>query len=219
MYENNQQQRPKGILDDKKYRLKGKPTEGGTPTLDWGVFNGQPSASVWTNDPQDPERKAIRAAFGVDGWRPMIEFVLDFAENGSNGESRRMELRTGPPNKTFPQSVFIVGKEENGVIWVAIHQKGRPAKKFHVMPSVYFEYHDSQGNPLDSGLVSKLYAKGYFKAICRLVEAEMRETYIPPQPRQGGGGQRQGNNQQQRYQAPAQSNNGPSDNFDNDIPM
>lgn len=219
MYENNQQQRKKGLLDDKKYRLKGKPTETGTPTLDWSVFNGQPSASVWTNDPQDPEKKAIRAAFGVDGWRVMIEFVLDFIANGANGDARRMELRTGPPGKTFPQSVFMVGKEDNGVVWIAVHQKERPTKKFHVMPSVYFGFHNKQGEPLDDGTISKNYATGYFKAICTLVEQEMRETYIPPQPRQGGG-RPQGNvGYQQRQPTPQNNNSGPSDNFDDDIPM
>lgn len=209
------------IIDDNKFALKGTRGEKGAPMLRWGVFNGQPSASMFTNDPNDTERRPIRAAFGIDGWSFFITTLKDFIESGKT-ESVRVELRTGPPTKTFAQSTMVIGVEPNGRYFLSIISKGRPAKKVFIEPSVYFTLQDKEGNPMDDKETFRLWALGYVDILNKHIVHYMQQTYIKPQPMGGGGGQRGGQQrggyggggQQQRQPAPAADSG-----FDDDIPF
>lgn len=222
------------IIDSKKFSLMGKPTEKGMPRLSFSVYRGNPSITVFTNDPSDTETKPIRGAIGHDGWGPAIS-LINSAINGEPGVQYRMELRTGHPKKTIPDTTLIAGRDESsGVVWICVAKQGRPAKRFELRPSVYYNILDRNGNPLPDGEQSVIWARGWIDSLNKLVMHFMRETYEPPQPQQGGnrggyngggnrggynggGGQQNYQNQQNQQQGGGQ--NGPSQSFDDDIPL
>lgn len=174
------------LLDDKKFALYGKPTEGGrgSPKMQFGVFRGNPNISVFTNDPADPEKKPIRAAMDPIIWGGFIQTLIDAATAEPNFQ-RRLLNRKGPPQKTFVDSMTIIGKDGEGVVYLAIQTQNRPTKKIPLLPGIYADLADDQGNPIPDAEKSRVFALGLAKTLDAQMQAFMRETYEPAQPPQG----------------------------------
>jgi hypothetical protein len=226
------------IIDDKKFALYGKPVEGGrgAPKMQFGVFRGNPNVVVFTNDPSDPEKKPIRAAMDPVIWGGFIELIKMAADADPNWQ-RRIPNRKGPPQKTFVESVTIVGKDAEGVVYIAINKQGRPTKKIPILPGMYADLTDDQGNPIPDGEKSVVFAKGFAITLNHIMLDLMRETYEPAQPpggQQGGGGGYNrgggggGGYQQQRGGQPSGGGGAPQGgggapqgggSFEDDLPM
>lgn len=184
------------IIDDKKFALYGKPTEGGrgAPKMQFGVFRGNPNVVVFTNDPADPEKKPIRAAMDPVIWGGFIE-LIHLAAAAEPNFQRRLVNRKGPPQQTFTDSLTIVGKDAEGVVYIAINKKGRPTKKIPILPGIYADLTDGEGNPISDAEKSVVFAKGFANTLNQIMLDLMRETYEPAQPPgAGGGGGRPGGN-------------------------
>lgn len=223
------QEKKPTILDSKKYKLEGKRTEKGAPSMQFGVYNGNPSITVFTNDPNDPEKKPIRGPMDGIIWSALVTMVEQIIDDPSLAP-RQLELRTGHPARTIPEAYFIVGRDpETNAVFFALKKNGRPTKKFELLPTVYSNLMDKDGNVLPVGDQSTIMAKGFIRAIDTQVQALMRETFVPPQPKQGGGGggqrqqnygnqnQQSGGGYQQQSQQPQQTSAGSYG--DDDIPM
>ena len=211
-------ERKETILSSKKFALYGKPSGGkGPPKLSFDVYRGNPSITVFPNDPNDTESgKPIRSAMAPRIWGAFVAFFESVLELNP-GEHRQFINNQGHPNKTFVDTVIVMGKTAEGVVYIGVTKKGRPAKKFDLLNTVYSDIADGQGNPLPEGEKSMLYAKGYLRELDAYVTSMMIDTYEPPQPQQGGGGggQRQGGGGQQR-----QGGGGGFDiSFEDDLPM
>lgn len=222
-------------LSDKKYALYGKRTDKGVPKLSFSVFNGNPSITVFPNDPSDEQNgKPIKGKMDGILFSVFIQTALE-AIDGEPNSAQRVELRDGPPNKTFPGSTVIIGKDAEGVCYMGLAAKGRPNKKFELMPSAYLQLQDRDGNMLPKGDVSRLYAKGFLQIIKYLVEREIYDTYEPytgPKPGQGGGNRgggyggnkgggygNQGGNQGGYGNQNSGQGGAPDQSFDDDLPM
>lgn len=218
------------ILDDKKFALYGKPVEGGRggAKMQFGVFRGNPNIIVFTNDPSDPEKKPVRAAMDPIIWGGFIE-LIKMAVVAEPNWQRRIVNRKGPPQKTFTDSLTIVGKDEHGVVFIAINKQGRPTKKIPIIPGIYSDLTDGDGNAIPDAEKSCTFAKGFAETMNNVMLHYMRETYEPAQapgaqgagggggnynrPAQGGGNYGGG--------APAPSAPAPQANnsFEDDLPM
>lgn len=176
------------LLEDKKFALYGKPTEGGrgAPKMQFGVWHGNPNITVFTNDPADPEKKPIRAAMDPVIWGGFIQTLIE-AANAEPNFQRRLLNRKGPPQKTFVDSMTIVGKDGDGVVYIAIQTQNRPTKKILILPGIYADLADDQGNPVADPEKSKTWALGLARTLDAQMQAFMRETYEPAQPPQGAG--------------------------------
>lgn len=206
------------ILNDKKYKLFGKRTEAGAAALSFDVFNGNISISVFTNDPQDPEKKPIRCALGpIIGFKALVALVHE-ATQAAPGHSKQLELLTGPPNKTFVDTSIVVGRDSDGIVYLGVRKKGRPSKKFDLTTDVYYNLIDGQGNVLSPGDTSAIWARGFIDAIDAIVTKQAMETYAPYDPAQNqkraGGGNR-GNYQGGGNRGGYQNNNGGGNNYNN----
>lgn len=183
------------ILDDKKFALFGKRVEGGSgqPKMSFGVFKGNPSITVFLNDPKDTEKSPIRAGMDAVHWGMFVSLVLAIADSVPGTEKPlKMINRKGAPNKRFTDSIMVVGKDERGVVYFGLTKEGRPNKKFELMPGLYHEIVMADGNPMDPGLQSVLFTKGFMDQLNAHMTHYMRETYEPAQApggsgRQGGG--------------------------------
>lgn len=182
-------------LDDKKFALYAKPTEGGKgpPKMSFSVYRGNPAIIVFPNDPNDSESKPIRAAMDMLSWGSFIE-LIHTAADGAPGTKYRVANKKGPPKNTFIDTVTHVGKDDEGVVYIAVTQKERAQKRFDVVPGMYTELLDGEGNPLDRGTTSQIFAKGFARTLDNVVQYYMRERYEPPQQQGGnrGGGNRGG---------------------------
>lgn len=216
------------VIQDKKFALFGKPVDGGKgpPKMSFDVYRGNPSITVFTNDPKDPDGKPIKAKmdsviFGT--FIATVEQVIDAEPN----TQLRMINRTGHPKKTFVDSITVVGKDGDGIIYIALNKEGKPTKKFNFMPTVYSDLADEQGNPIPDAVKSRLYAKGFFRQLQEFVNKYVIDTYEPPQPQQqGGGGGGYGGGQRQGgggggYGGGGSSSPAPAvdNSFEDDLPM
>ena len=184
MVDNNA--REKTILDDPKMSLYGKPKEGakGTPMLGFSVYQGHPAIIVFPNDPSDTNSRPIRAGMDQKNWPSFVQAIHNVAEHYENGSQVRIENYRGQPQKRFLDSVTIVGKSEEGVVYIALHQENRPTTKFELLPSPYMAFVDNQGNQIDKAKVSRMFAIGYMKLVDAYVSLYMKDTYVPFQQQQ-----------------------------------
>jgi hypothetical protein len=213
------------VIQDKKFALFGKPVDGGKgpPKMSFDVYRGNPSITVFTNDPNDPDGKPIKAKMDSSIFGTFIETVEQVIES-EPGTQLRMVNRTGHPKKTFVDSITIIGKSAEGIIYIALNKEGKPTKRFNLMPTVYSDLADEQGNPVPDNVKSKLYAKGFFRQLREFVNRYVIDTYEPPQPQQqgqGGGSYNRGGGQSyggggggRPAPAPAADNS-----FEDDLPM
>lgn len=225
------------ILDDKKFAIYGKRSDGGkgAPKLQFSAFRGNPNISVFNNDPEENDNKPIRAGMDSIAFGTLMGLVDEvIAAPVGEAISKRLVNRKGPPGKTFPDTQVIVGKSEDGVIYLAVHKEGRKTKKFPITSSIYHDVVDSQGNPLPPGEVSRLFAIGFFNQLKHHMNHYLTKTYEPPQPQQGGqrpgggGGNWGGGGGQQRQSGGGGGNwnnnqgggsGGGNNSFDDDIPL
>lgn len=215
------------ILTSKKFALFGKPSSGGKgpPKLFFDVYRGNPSITVFPNDPDDNDAgKPIRAAMSPRIWGPFVEFYKRALEL-PNGEYIQFMNYQGHPQKTFVDSITVMGKAANGIVFIGVLKKGRPSKRFEIMNTVYSDIADGDGNPLPDGEKSLLYAKGFLHELDKYTMHYMMETYEAPQPqqggqRQGGGGNWNNRNDGGGQQRQSSGGGGGFDNtFDDDLPM
>lgn len=181
------------VITDKKFALYGKPVDGGRgmPKMTFDVYRGNPSITVFTNDPADPDGKPIRAKMDPAIFGTFIATCRQVLD-AEPGEQFRLVNRTGHPKKTFVDSITIVGKSPEGVVYLALNKQDKPTKRFNILPTVYSDLADSQGNPIPDGVKSVLYAKGFINMLDAFVTQYITETYEPPQPQPQQGGNRGG---------------------------
>lgn len=185
-------------LDDNKLSIFGKKFEGGgTPKLSFSVFKGNPALLVFTNDPNDSEKKPIRAAFDMGNWGYLVRLLTVELPNAQGATEERLCMKRGAPQKLFEDAKIVAGKDSEGVIYIGVSKKGRTAVRFEMMPSMYMTPVDREGNPLDKGYVSRVFTQGYMSLVNSIVEQQIMNTYEPYNPQQnrrggsGGGGNSQ----------------------------
>lgn len=197
------------LLDDKKMALYGTKKEGarGAPKLSFSVFKGNPAIIVFPNDPNDSESKPIRAAMDMINWGLFTQY-LRYAGVVQEAFEVRLKNFRGPPNKLFTDSLTIIGRDSEGMVYIGIHKEGRPAKRFNVLPSSYMQLVDRDGNEVDKATVSQHMAVGLANQLDHHISHFMQQSYEPPQQPGGGGGSR-----------PSSGGSGGGDNFGDDLPM
>lgn len=184
------------VLDDKKFALYGQASEGGKgpPKLSFSVFRGNPAIIVFPNDPNDSESKPIRAAMDLFSWGSFVSAVQN-AITSEPGTQYRIANKKGPPQKVFVETTTVIGKDDEGVIYISVLAKDRAKKRFDIMPNRYTELLSADGNPMDRGQASQIFAAGFIDVLNNTVQHYCRERYEPPQQggnRGGGGGNRGG---------------------------
>lgn len=167
------------ILDDKKFSIFGNGGEKGRSRLFFGVTaNGNPYAMVFTNDPQDPERGPIRAAMDPVIWGVFVNTCRTVWNDPKAPNEIRIENKAGKPTAVFTDTVTVVGKDEKGVCYLAILKKGRPSKRFNILPTIYMNLVDREGNQIPEGLQSSIFAPGWLDRldyhVCELVKTNYK---------------------------------------------
>lgn len=228
------------MLNDQKWSFSAKPFEGakGRPKLSFGVYMGNPNLVVFTNHPSDQGKKPLRLGMDMKTLGSYAQFIIDFAKTGNPGDAYALECRSGAPNALKHEGDFIVGKEQDGVIYIGAVKEGYTNIKFHILPPMHHSLRSASGEALSKARLSEVWAIGYFTELVPVVRKLVELTYRAPEPRQGGGGggyqkgggggyQKGGYNNggggyqkpQGGYQKPQAAAGGGYGDYDDDIPM
>jgi hypothetical protein len=138
--------------------------EGRRARLVWGVRDGNPRITVFTNNPNSKGLEGIISA-------PMspqvfIAFLTLFEDviKGPNDIKRKMDNDTSrrdednkPVDKSLLSEVFF-GKDSNGIVWISVIAPSKPKIKFEFRLSDYHRFYKTDGTQFTESEASVLEA-------------------------------------------------------------
>lgn len=196
--------RKKVALDNNKLSMGAPNSKGKRAGLLWQLVNNNPRIVVYTNDPDDQiDYGKITAALDAPTFFAFLQ-MIENAVNAPVGTEFKDKIENsnftwgGGKRSETPTVVssLLVGKDPDGVIWIAVSAPRRPQIKFPFMNPDFHNFFHRDGSPYEKAEVSALIAQSYIKLL-RLLMAQLLVTeYVEPKPKEdrngGGGGNRGG---------------------------
>ena len=149
-------------------------------TLKWSVRNGYPRVTVFTeNNVMLPAgkmdySKVITAPFDaitLNGILILFEGIINSKEKKHitvNCYNAKYENNV-KTNDVALQGKFVIGKDENGINYMAVTEEGKPKIKFELAPSKkWFKFLGDNGDEMAN--LSNAYATGYIKLLTSALE-------------------------------------------------
>jgi len=195
------------ILSDRRMALFGESKDGDwrtAPKLVFSVYRGSIGITIFTNDQNDTGQGPIRASLGPALWQMFVDAVYQMSDPSTqNGELRKFQVQSQQGQQISTQCEVVVGKDEQGIVYSAVIQEGRPKKKIPIAPPNLIEFYDANNQPLDASAKSSIFARAFITQIDKHVTAIARNTWQPmPQQNNGSG------NGQQSTQVPGAPSQG-----------
>lgn len=189
--------RKKNALDEYKLRLSCPPlVDQGAKwpgALAVSLVKNQVHLDVYTNVPNDKNRGNIRAAmdmltFGafLELFEAVIASPADTAYKIPNKNHTFFEGKRSEEPRLV--STTIVGRDKEGVMFLALVAKDRPYLKFDFLGTSYHAIIGPDGQPLSKADASNFFARGWVRTIGALVASVADSEYVPPVPKDGAAG-------------------------------
>ena len=194
-YNNQQQQRPKTILNHRALSMYAPNGEGKFANMSFDIKKNDVLITVRTNIPADANNDygRLQALVPLDKFYVFLE-MIEAAATGDRTFRWAYEHRDrkfiGQGKMTDgPVLIYrlVVGREENGVVYISVVLEKRPNIKFSFLNDTKTTFKDSDGNEMPKDLESKFLALGKVKAIRACLEMAAKELYKHPEPKQQGG--------------------------------
>lgn len=154
-----------------------------TATLTWSTRNGYPRMTAYTsnNKASSPDGKmdfnfVITAPFDYITLQIFLEYLKEVID--STGEIKysidcfnTKFVNHERTNEVELQAKVIVGKDKEGVVYLAALEEGKRNVKFDLLPSSkWFKFYDATNTEItDKKVLSKLYATGYYNVLSKLL--------------------------------------------------
>lgn len=201
--------RKKIALDNQKLSMSAPNQKGKRAGLLWQLINNNPRIVVYTNDPDDQiDYGKITAALDAPTFFAFLN-LIDKAISATGEYKEKIDNMNfswaGGKRSDTPSVVssLLVGKDADGVIWIAVSAPRRPQIKFPFMNPEFHNFFHKDGSPYEKAEVSALIAKSYLDMLRHLMAGLMITEYVEPKPKEdrgggnrggqgGGGGQRSG---------------------------
>ncbi|BAW19540.1 hypothetical protein [Ralstonia phage RP31] len=195
-FNNNQQQRPKTVLNHRALTLYAPNGEGKFANMSFDIKKNDPIITVRTNVANDANNDygRIQANVPYDKFTMFLEMIRHAALTDQPfrwAYEHRDKKFIGPGKMTDgPVLIYrlVVGREENGVVYISVVMDKRPNIKFSFLADTKTLFKDGDGNEMPKHIESKFLALGKVKAIEDLMPLLMKEQYKHPEPKQQGGG-------------------------------
>lgn len=233
--------RKKIALDNPKLTMYAPNSVGKSARLAWGLVDNNPRITVHTNDPNDSNNDYGRISAHLDATTLYAIFELLKATIDAPGKCRdKIDcLKYTFPNgkrsdKPSVTASVVVGKDENGVIWISLSAYQRPQIQFKFSNPDFHHFIHEDGTRFTHNEVSVLYAKAYINLLERMyahvLVTEFKEIERKPNGGgNGGGGYNRGgdgggykggnsNGNYQKSQPKSDSGFGDDDGAGSDIP-
>ena len=221
--------RAKTALDDIKWRLRGdKVLEGGKypPTLSFvQQTNGNPMFEIYLNNGEKDINK-LRIQVKMDQWMADIIFETIEEEVKTKEESFKRVLEVKAQflyGKRLDQpkvvAKVIVGKNEQGRVYLGIAADNRPAVRFTFEANTdWFNYADGNGNPLPTEVVDRIFCLAWVRGVRASWHKLFTMNWKAPAPKDNNG---KGGNYNNRNNNSSNYDSGSSaaspDSFDEDF--
>ena len=194
-------------FDDRNYVLyaEGK-VEGGqsTPSMKFSVAKNQPRITVYTGRKTGPDQKSESL------WARMSPYayynflaLLEMVARGPNDVRYAQKNDTMIPDKQNPgkkkqitETQTWVGKDDQGVVWVAVTKYNAPNIQFQFKPPRFHDILTADGKPMQLAQVSMLCALEFIRlhrALLTSVLAVSFDGESQSVPQKGGNNNWQGN--------------------------
>jgi len=164
-------------------------------SLTWGVRMGYPRVTVFTSNDESISiyDRMITAPFDSETFMMFVN-MLKSVTTLKRGEKLKMDClnykyRDGAKtNEIYTQATVIIGKDEDGVNYIAVIEEKKKKVKFEFLPGKFHRFYNSDGTEnTDKSLLSDSFTLAYAdildKAISAVVVRENRilvPTKTPP---------------------------------------
>lgn len=197
----NQPQRKQLPFDDQRAKLYAPPAQGSTkrPTLTWGFSTRKfvaNSATITVKTQVDGDKNFGR----IDATIPMPQLytmfrLIDNVIKTPGEQSRSIRIYTDflagkKTDSPVPVSNFIVGKESDGRVYLALVAKNRPNFKFYMTPDDFYRL-VVDGQEMSTEEYYAACAEGYMRYIQDIFASVVNSEFVAWEPNGGNGG---GNN-------------------------
>jgi len=201
----NAPQRKQLPLDDQRMKLYGTPVQGATkrPVLTFGYVTrkfvaNMASITVKTQVPDDKNNGLIKAEIPMALMYSIRETINDMLTLQGAQEKIRglytdflMGKKMDAPVKAVS---LIIGKEEDGRVYLALVSRNRPSIKFHIAPDDFFREVMKDGQEMNTAEYYSQYARGFMNMILGVYDNLTQSEFIGWSPN-GDGGNAGGGNQ------------------------
>lgn len=195
---------PQNALNARKMKLNAPNAAGKFAGMTLRLHNNNFRIQVYTNDPNDPQRKAITASMTPVIFSVMLEMVKEaIAAPGKyqNVINNLGHKYNGSQRSEKPEvlSRTHVLKDDAGVIYLSIVEHGRPNIKFPLINDQWHSFLDGDGNAMEKGTASNLYARGWYSLWSKLAAHALIAYFTEEEQKEkqggnGGGGGWKNNN-------------------------
>lgn len=195
-YNNQQQQRPKTILNHRALSMYAPNGEGKFANASFDIKKNDPIITVRTNVAADANNDygRLQAQVPVDMFYTFLEMIRQAAladgpfrwayEHRDRKFIGQGKMTDGP----VLHYRLVVGREENGVVYWSLILDKRPNIKFSFLANNKTTFKDGDGNEMPKNIESKILALGKVKIVEDLMSVEVRAQYKHPEQKQQGGG-------------------------------
>lgn len=221
--------RTKTALDDIKWRLRGdKVLEGGKypPTLSFvQQTNGNPMLEIYLNNGEKDINK-LRIQVKMDQWMADIIFetIEEAVKTKEENFKRVLEVKAQylyGKRLDQPKVVakVIVGKNEQGRVYLGVAADGKPAVRFTFEANTdWFNFCDGNGNPLPTEAVDRIFCLSWVKGVRATWQQLFTQNWKAPAPKDNNGkGGNYNNRNKDNGNYGSGSGASSSDSFDDDF--
>lgn len=147
-------------------------------TLQWGIRGNYPRITVYTSNNQAFKDNKPDYSFIITApfdYLTLLYFIdqMTIIAKGSNGKKVQIDclntkVENGQrSNEKVVQATVVIGKDENGIVYIAALEDSKKKIKFELMPNTeWFKHKDQDGNIItDKAWLSKTYAISYIGTI------------------------------------------------------
>lgn len=193
----NKFKQPWTLFDHPKFALYGEPwkkEEKDKPALKYKIHENNPRFRVYMNDGSATAARGP-IAFALDPYifNDLMELILLVASD-RNPTRYTMEIKAGwdhkgqKLDKVGPVSKIFVGRDAEGIIYLAFQARGENIAKFPLLPSFFAELQDPNGEKLTKEIASEIRARSYVKTLSQATSAWMAVHGKEPAEKHGSGG-------------------------------
>lgn len=172
----------------------------GKAKLKFGIYRNNPRVTVYTNEPNDANNNygMITAALDPVAFSSMMEILKELTEkSGANNVKYKIDSLTltpgepGQKRETKLVASVLIGKDEEGVIWITVVADGRPKFKFEFGDFKFHKFYRPDGSQMSKTELSGIAAKATANFLNNIFATYVTTNYehTPPSTfKKGSGG-------------------------------
>lgn len=199
-YNNQQQQRPKTVLNHRALSLYAPNGEGKFANLSFDIKKNEVLVTVRTNIAADANNDYGRLQAQIEPtlfntFLAMLEHAATTTEEFRWAIEFRDKKFIGQGKMTDGPVLhwrMVVGRDEAGIVFISVVLDKRPNIKFSFLNNTKTTFKDGNGNEMPKDLESKFLTLGKIATIRDYVPIILKELYKHPEPKQQGGGYNRG---------------------------